>query len=196
MKIYFVASPRVVFEKPEMFRKIHHHLAKDNKMLSDGLLRWTDPKGGFKKASDVLTVSHEEMVKKVDAALDMVRKADVIIMEISGHSMSMGYLTAKALEISKPVIYLQMENSDLHWMDGLEHPKLRSFKYDENNVLEVLDQALESAQDLVDVRFNFFVNPKILAYLDWVAKNRMQPRSVFLRNLIEKQMRKEREFKK
>jgi len=31
--------------------------------------------------------------------------------------------------------------------------------------------------------------------LDWVAQKRMQPRSVFLRNLIDREMKKDKEFK-
>jgi hypothetical protein len=45
------------------------------------------------------------------------------------------------------------------------------------------------------VRFNFFVSPKILTYLDWVGQKRMIPKSVFLRNLIEREMKKDRDFK-
>jgi len=54
---------------------------------------------------------------------------------------------------------------------------------------------LEEAKRRMDVRFNFFVSPKILAYLDWVAQKRMVPRSVFLRNLIEKEMKKDKGFR-
>lgn len=195
MKIYLVASPRIVFESPEVFRKIHRHLAKDHKMLSEMLLKWTDPNRKEKKAEEVLAVSHEEMVKKVRQAVETLKKADITIMEISGHSMSMGYLTAKALEFGKPVIYLQRESTQPHWMEGLDDPKLLSVKYEDGNVTEVLDKAIAKAKELIDVRFNFFVSPKILSYLDWVSQKRMQPRAVFLRNIIEKEMRKEREFK-
>ncbi|PIU73395.1 hypothetical protein COS78_02610, partial [Candidatus Shapirobacteria bacterium CG06_land_8_20_14_3_00_40_12] len=61
----------------------------------------------------------------------------------------------------------------------------------ESGLRKVLDEASKKS----DVRFNFFVNPKILAYLDWVAQKRMVPRSVFLRNLIEREMKKDKEFK-
>jgi hypothetical protein len=195
MKIYLVASPRIVFEDPEVFRKIHRHLAKDHKMLSEMLLKWTDPNKKEKKADEVLTVSHEEMIKKVKQSVETLKKADVVIMEISGHSMSMGYLTAKALEFGKPVIYIQKETSQPHWMEGLDDPKLSNYKYTDENVTEILDKAIAKAKDLIDVRFNFFVSPKILNYLDWVSQKRMEPRAVFLRSIIEKEMKREKEFK-
>ena len=61
----------------------------------------------------------------------------------------------------------------------------------EKNILE----SMKKAKGLIDMRFNFFVSPKILNYLDWVGQKRMIPKSVFLRNLIEREMKKEKEFK-
>ena len=68
-------------------------------------------------------------------------------------------------------------------------------EYDKQNIENLLDKATEEAKKEIDVRFNFFVSPKILTYLDWVAQKRMIPRSVFLRNLIEREIKKEKEFK-
>jgi hypothetical protein len=60
---------------------------------------------------------------------------------------------------------------------------------------KILWDSLKEAKCLIDMRFNFFVSPKILNYLDWVGHKRMIPKSVFLRNLIEREMKKDREFK-
>ena len=74
---------------------------------------------------------------------------------------------------------------------GLKSEKVIWVEYNDNNLKEVLTEALVKAKDQSDVRFNFFVSPKILNYLDWIAKKRMTPRSVFLRDLIEKEMKKD-----
>lgn len=73
---------------------------------------------------------------------------------------------------------------------------MQIIRYDEdmNNLDGILAKAVEDAMKHADVRFNFFVSPKILAYLDWVAQKRMIPRSVYLRNLIEKEMKKNKDF--
>ena len=44
-----------------------------------------------------------------------------------------------------------------------------------------------------DMRFNF-CQPKILNALTWVSEKRI-PKAVFLRHLIEREIKKEREFK-
>ena len=68
-------------------------------------------------------------------------------------------------------------------------------EYTEENIEETIREALNKIKDYSDVRFNFFVSPKILNYLDWIAQKRMIPRSVFLRNLIEREIKKDKEFK-
>jgi hypothetical protein len=191
MKIYFVASPRLVVKDPELYKRIHHYLAKNNVMLSDKLLKWT-----YKKLLDkIYDDNDKEGASAYKEAIDKVKKADVVMMEVSGHSVTMGYLISKSLDLSKPVVVFYKKGTKILFLKGINNPKLKLKEYDKHNIENLLDQAIEEAKKEIDVRFNFFVSPKILTYLDWVAKKRMIPRSVFLRNLIEKEIKKEREFK-
>jgi hypothetical protein len=116
-------------------------------------------------------------------------------MEVSGHSMSMGYLISNALEMNKPVIALHNKEHTPVFIKGINDSRLIISEYDKENVEQVIKEALNKANSLIDVRFNFFINPKILNYLDWIAQKRMLPRSVFLRNLIEREMKKDKEFR-
>jgi hypothetical protein len=68
-------------------------------------------------------------------------------------------------------------------------------EYRSDNMEKIIWDSLKEAKGLIDMRFNFFVSPKILNYLDWIGRKRMIPKSVFLRNLIEREMKKEKEFK-
>ena len=191
MKIYFVASPRLVVKDPELYKRIHHYLAKNNVMLSDKLLKWT-----YKKLLDkIYDDNDKEGASAYKEAIDKVKKADVVMMEVSGHSVTMGYLISKSLDLSKPVVVFYKKGTKILFLKGINNPKLKLKEYDKHNIENLLDQAIEEAKKEIDVRFNFFVSPKILTYLDWVAQKRMIPRSVFLRNLIEREIKKEKEFK-
>jgi len=53
---------------------------------------------------------------------------------------------------------------------------------------------LHYANKQQDSRFNFFINPKLLAYLDWIARSKRLPRAVFLRKLIEDRMKQDVEY--
>jgi len=190
MKIFFIASPRAVIKEPDLFKKIAKVLSKDNKMLGEMVLEWT--KGDVE---DFYAGTHEERIEHYKKTMDYVKKADVVVVDVSLHSMSMGYIVNKGLEASKPVIALYKRGNDPYFFSGIQDQKLQIVAYDENNVEKVLAGALNNVSGLMDVRFNFFVSPKILNYLDWVAQKRMVPRSVFLRDLIEKEMRKDKEFR-
>jgi len=190
MKIYFIASSRLVGANPKLYSKMYSYLVTDNKMISDKVLKWV--KMGVRDMSVApLKIKKENYLE----SLDSVKKADMIVMEVSGHSMSMGYLISKALEMNKPVIALHKQEHAPNFIKGISDPKLIISEYDEKNVEEVLEKSLKTATGLIDVRFNFFVNSKILNYLDWVSQKRMVPRSVFLRNLIEHEIKKDKEYK-
>lgn len=190
MKIYFIASSRLVGANPKLYSKMYSYLVTNNKMISDKVLKWV--KMGVRDMSVApLKIKKENYLE----SLDSVKKADVVVMEVSGHSMSMGYLISKALEMNKPVIALHKQEHAPNFIKGISDPKLIISEYDEKNVEEILEKSLKTATGLIDVRFNFFVNSKILNYLDWVSQKRMVPRSVFLRNLIEHEIKKDKEYK-
>jgi hypothetical protein len=159
-------------------------------MVSDKVLRWT--KMGIRDLrNEPLQVKRENYEESIKS----LKKAELVIIEVSGHSMSAGYLISQALEMNKPVIALYKSESKPVFIGGIVNQKLFLVEYDKDNVEEVLKTTLKKVTSLIDVRFNFFVNPKILTYLDKVAQERMVPKSVFLRNLIEKEMKKDHDLK-
>jgi hypothetical protein len=190
MKLYFAVSARLINDDPKLYSKMFSFLASEGKMVSNKVMEWI--KKGVKDVSGApLRFNKENYIQSIDA----VKKADIIVMEVSGHSMSMGYLISKALEMNKPVIALHDKKHTPIFIKGIDDAKLIISEYSSEDMEEVIKEALKKASGLIDIRFNFFINPKILNYLDWVAQKRMQPRSVFLRNLIEHEMKKDREFK-
>lgn len=143
------------------------------------------------------SLSEDKKVQFHKRVIDQIKKSDLVVAEITSQSLSVGFLISMALDLSKPTILLYRGSSKPNIISTLEESdKLIVESYLENDDIErVLVGALNKAKGKSDVRFNFFVSPKILAYLDWVAQKRMVPRSVFLRNLIEREMKKDKEFK-
>ncbi|MDD4135857.1 MAG: hypothetical protein PHN66_02175 [Candidatus Shapirobacteria bacterium] len=190
MKIYFVASARLVDIEPKLYSRMYLCLSAQGKMVSDKVMKWV--KTGVRDMSGApQKIKRENYIQSIDS----VKKADVVVMEVSGHSMSMGYLISNALEMNKPVIALHNKEHTPVFIKGINDSRLIISEYDKENVEQVIKEALNKANSLIDVRFNFFINPKILNYLDWIAQKRMLPRSVFLRNLIEREMKKDKEFR-
>jgi len=190
MQVYFIASSRLVEKNKEIYSRMYDFVAADYKMVSDKVKKWL--KTGTKDLSGApLQVKRENY----EETMKCINKADMMVMEVSGHSMSMGYLISKALEMNKPVIALYTVEHKPVFIKGIINPKLILVEYNKDNLEKAMDEAFKKAKGLIDMRFNFFVSPKILTYLDWVGQKRMVPKSVFLRNLIEREMKKEKEFK-
>lgn len=125
-----------------------------------------------------------------------VDQCDFAVVEASFPStLHMGHEISLLLEKGKPVVALYRKGKEPGMFKVIKDDRIIWVEYNsEKDVELVLKEAIDLARKSADVRFNFFVSPKILSYLDWVAKNRMIPRAVFLRDLIEKEMKKDKEY--
>lgn len=187
MKVYFGTSPRTKEKYPEV-EDIYGLISKlGYKQTSD----WVK----VVKAEDFYQSSVKEMDDHHKRMTRAIKAADICVFEVSSHSLSVGYLVNFALELGKTVVVLSQSQEPLILFKTIKSDKLITVVYSKTNLKDRLEKALSEASGCSDVRFNFFVNAKILAYLDWVAKTKKVPRSVFLRGLIEKQMRKDKEFR-
>lgn len=188
MKIYFSGS---LYQKEKL-------LSSYQRMVD--ILR----KKGYKVFEDTLTsqldkalnMNDEDRVKNYKNIVKWIDQSDFSVIEGSFPStLHIGHEISLALEKSKPVIVLYRTGAEPTIFRGLLDDRIIWVEYNDKNLEQVLIKAAEDAMKHADVRFNFFVSPKILNYLDWVAQKRMIPRSVFLRNLIEREMKKDKDFK-
>lgn len=145
---------------------------------------------------EALNMSDAARVENYKKIVKWIDKADFSVIEGSFPStLHIGHEISLTLEKSKPVVVLYTKGAEPVVFKGLKDDRIIWVEYNDDNLEEVLTKAVNDAIKHADVRFNFFVSPKILAYLDFVAQKRMIPRSVFLRDLIEKEMKKDKEFK-
>ena len=150
---------------------------------------------------DVEKETAEESEMYVEKMLNWVNQADFIIAETTDSCISIGYEIMVAQQKGKPVIVLyEIKSGNIpHTLKGIPMEKIRIYSYDPSNegdLKEILKTAIEEAKDQMDMRFNFFISPKIGAYLDWIAKHKKLPRAVFLRRLIEGHMSKNKDYNK
>lgn len=186
MKVYFTAS----FSGKEQYGEEYQLIIKTLKDLGVRVLDVVS-----ETASDISSASAEEkkrIYKEIDKNLKI---ADLVVAEVSHPSISVGYEISTALKMEKPVLALGLKGTKSGALEGLPDEKLKMVEYDRETLKPVLEEWVRMANDQVDVRFNFFIPPSIVNYLDWVAKKRRVPRSVFLRNMIEREMKADKEFK-
>ena len=147
------------------------------------------------KDIDSETAAESELYAK--KSMRWIKNADVILFETTQSDVSIGYELAVAVNLHKPVIVMYNNEKSVppNSIKGVESEKLQIIGYNDSTLEEILDISLENAHDSADVRFNFFISPAIGNYLDWIAKNKKIPRSVYLRNLIQKDMEENEEYR-
>lgn len=145
---------------------------------------------------DVETETPEDAELYAKKMSQWLKQADVVVVETTIPLLGSGYEIAVALQLGKPVIALYRPDgkNTPHVLKGLESDKLQVIGYNDKNLDEALELALSYATEQVDTRFNFFVSPSIVNYLDWVSKKKKLPRAVYLRRLIEEDMRSDKEY--
>ncbi|NMC35783.1 hypothetical protein GYA49_01945 [Candidatus Beckwithbacteria bacterium] len=191
MKIYFTASISQGKDLEENYKKICQTIKKlGHTLYGEDIL--DDIKLYANKVRDP-----KERKKWYTVAMKSINLADVVVVEISYPSTAnVGHELTTALEKSKPVVALYREDREPAFLEGIKNDRLFLVPYEEHDLEKELKYALEEATNQMDVRFNFFVSPKIVNYLDWIAKKKKMPRAVYLRRLIEEDMRIDREFEK
>lgn len=132
---------------------------------------------------------YPELIKSIGAA-------DINIFEVSSPSTEIGHEIAVSLHKGKPVIALCAKGKKPRVYNGLIDEKFRMIEYRIEDLDKILTEAIKSSLEHQNIRFNFFISPQIQEYLDWIVKYRRKPRAVYLRELLERDMRENKDWNK
>jgi len=187
MKVFFLSTPRGMDKLKDNYQAIYESIEKLGYENVSDFTVGVEP-DAFYKGEEIDRVKHYKQM------VDDVKKADVVVFETSTHSLAVGHMVNLALSMGKPVIALYIKDNMPYFLSGLVDEKLQLLEYKVENIKELLSEALSYATGHADTRFNFFVSPSIVYYLDWVSKEKRIPRAVYLRRLIEEDMRSNKEY--
>lgn len=187
MKVFFTTTPRFKKDNKEIVKNVFEISESIGcEHVSDYLLK-VNIDDFYKSEKDNKPIYYEEIMRSL-------KKADVIIFEVSMASLGVGLLLEKALEMGKGVVALHQKDKYPFFLGGVKDEKLIIEEYNEDDLKKILKSACDYLSNQIDTRFNFFISPKIGNYLDWVAKKLKKPRAVYLRELIEKDMEKNKGY--
>jgi hypothetical protein len=137
----------------------------------------------------------KERVEYYSELKKRIGKADVVMAEVSFPStINIGHEVSLALDLGKPTIAIYQKGREPGILQGIHTEKFLLLEYENDDLESVLEYGIEEAQQRMDVRFNFFISPQIGNYLDVVSKKKKLPRAVYLRRLIEEDMKKNQEY--
>lgn len=188
MKIYFSVSLSQMDDqlRKNCIRIIKHLKSQGHSVFPEELLE--------KDSGIYRSQSEKEAIRAQRELTKMKKLADLVLVEVSRQSLGIGQEISLALSLRKPVIALYEEGHRPHVLRDEGGDLLLLAPYNDGNLETVLADALDYASSHQDVRFNFFISPAIGNYLDWISKEKKIPRSVYLRNLIEKDMEENEEY--
>lgn len=182
MNAYFTASfaGKKKFEK--RYRAIVAHLtSRGYSVIADHILRDTE--------LDVKLASRDERLKFHRKLEGWIKTSDVMIAETSFPSISVGYEISLAIHLSKPVLILYSIGDPPSLLGHHHDDKIVCERYTDETLSGVIDQFLTYTEGKSDTRFTFFITPAIASYLETVSRRQKLPKSVYLRKLIEEDMR-------
>lgn len=182
MTVYFTAS--IVGKKYYLknYCKILEILkSRKHKVISDHIIKTTEAQIRMENRGDRLKF-HKQLE-------NWIISCDFMIAEASFPSISVGYEISLALQRGKPVLILYYGGDPPSLLTYHEEEKLVCEKYTMKNLSGIIDDFINFAEGKNNTRFTFFITSEIALYLDRVSKKEKLPKSVYLRKLIEKEMK-------
>jgi len=189
MKVFFVGTNRSEDKLLKNYELLYNEIKNlGYSHLSDFTLTATkDFQEQMKEGRDKHIAFYNEMIKDIQAA-------DICIFEASSPSLAVGFLIQRSLDYSKPTIVLYYKDNLVYFLSGTEDEKLIKASYTEDNYKKVIRDALVNAREKRDKRFNFFLSPKLLNYIEEASKERGITKSKLLRDMIVNHMRENKEI--
>lgn len=176
MNVYFTFSLTGEKFYDQNYRKIIEVILGCNcNILNTSTLKRT-PEDVEKESEQEAEAYYKQMFK-------WIRKADVVVAEVSYPSLGVGHEISLALNECKPVIALFTQNKVPYAIESIHDDKLQILDYDLDTISEVFDLALQEAKKQLYVRFTLLLSPDIINHLNEISK-KGKSRSEYIRNLI------------
>jgi hypothetical protein len=136
-----------------------------------------DPDKFYNLSSDEVNDMYVELTGKL-------KKADVVIVESTIHSLTMGFYIKMSLDLDKPTIILHLPGSAPFFFEGIQNERLQILEYTMESLSEVLKHAFKYASENIDTRFNLFLSSDLYNYLRWVTRRYNTQKSNYIRGLL------------
>lgn len=182
MTIYFTASVSAKQKYFDEYKNIINHLeALGHKVESKHIIDTTE--------SQIQGETRDEILKFQTKVEQWIKKCDFIIADTSFPSVSVGYEIALALRIGKPILVFYGEGGPPSLLTYYKDEKLVTERYTDKTYKDTIDNFINFVRGKNELRFTFFITPTIAVFLDEVARQEKLPKAVYIRKLIEKDMK-------
>lgn len=185
MKIYFTASIYFKEDHGDHFERIIEKATElGHAVQSDHIMAIS--MDHIKETTEESSLDYYKKVVK------WISKSDIVIAEMSFPStINVGHEVTMALEQNKTVLAFHEKGHESIFLKGMNDENFIYLEYDNSNLEKVVEDGLDYADKRQLKRFNLMLEPDLLNYLNKVSKKKRKPKSVYIRDLIKKDMKTE-----
>lgn len=186
MIIHLIGSTSTISEDISYLRAINSVISSASNTLA---LDWFEAAHERAIAQDAIS---ENWTFTVDANLEAIRRADIVIIEGTHNDYLQGYQTAIALEHKKPVLIISRNPNAKSSYSGIRHRMLTVKEYKtEKDVSRIVEQFIQdNTVTTKDLRFNMFIDRPIHNYLRSMSYETGKNKSEIIRDLINREIQK------
>lgn len=145
-----------------------------------------------KAAQSFYFSSPKEQNEYYQKVFSNIARSDIIITEVSIHSLTVGSVIQKGLDSKIPVLALCREGQRKPFVDGIEYSedRLLVVEYSNEDLSNKLKVGLEYLGAALSARFTMILSPEFVRHLDSIAQSQHISRSEYIRHLIQEDMKK------
>lgn len=186
MKVGLLTSYRAQKVYDKQYLAIINHLQKRGHQVVHSMETSID---------QLLPMSYAEREKIFNSFYKKLEECDVVFVECSMQSTQVGYGFAQLHAKGRPIVELTLKGAlqtftpkgDIY--SNIEN--IMAVEYDESNLAEVIDDALDYMGGHLDKRFTIIFPAHLMSELEEVSHKHKVPKAVFIRQLIEKALQEE-----
>lgn len=183
MRIYFTASSRDRKTYGKLYRDIVEILQQEGHDVYTEILSEHLPEFSL--------VSRQQLLEWSKKWSSYIRDCDFSIVEGSYPStIHIGFEIGMILARGKPVVLLYQRGCDPIFLNEFSSSRLIKSEYETSDLREVLRWGIEEVVQLSSRRFTFYINSEIDEFLSNVVEERGVSRSEYIRELLQREMKK------
>ena len=183
MKVHFTGSSSLISEKIDVYRTIISVIRSQGHVLTRD---WTED--AYKRSKSGKNIYSDNEWKEIfNKTVPSIVKADVVIIEASSDSFSMGYQAALAIHHNKPTLLLvDQQNRDSSFIEGSNSTLKRKEIYKSMDQVTKMVGSFLKDNDVKkkDMRFDMFFDRETFNYLRWESYKTGKTKAQLIRDLV------------
>jgi hypothetical protein len=165
-------------------RKISDTIYKNHAVVTRD---WIDAALAQKKRDDGAHIDWEEVVSE---DFDDIKRADLMIVEVTNQELNQGLQTYLAAQYKKPTLLVARSQVNDRFISGIvnKYISLKTYKTEEELEAIVSKFIKQNAIPEKDLRFNFILDRRIYKYLRDKSYETGKNKSEIIRELLEREI--------